>query len=329
MADVYLVSHNGKLSVSNGTFIYHDADGERRTLFPHLVDRITVVGPMTITAEAMSVMMDRAISCSFLTRGGRFLGSVEYEASKNVFIRQLQYRLLDDKARRLGIARSIVAGKLRNQFRFLQRHMPDQEIRREEGEILHQVQNADSLAELRGYEGIGAHLYFSHIAGFAPTWTCFSGRNSRPPRDPFNAVLSFLYSLLVRRMEQFVHESSLDPAVGVCHELAYGRPSLVCDLIEEFRVPLGDAIAFSLFNRRQLGINDFLVNESESDLPVRMNQNAVRTTVKAFEKKLHEVVRYPLLDLPLPYWKIMKEQVNHYREVLEGKAEEYVPVYFR
>lgn len=116
----------------------------------------------------------------------------------------------------------------------------------------------------------------------------------------------------------------MDPAVGVFHELAYGRKSLTCDLIEEFRVPLCDSIAFALFNRRQIDEYDFI---SAEDKGIRLNDKTIKLVIETFEKNLHENVLY--LGKSIPYWLVIKRQVHHFRRVVEGDDEKYVPVYFR
>lgn len=328
MADVYLVSSNGKLACSNDVFLYSDVDGNRRKLFPHLIDSITAVGPLTVTAKAISLMIENDLSCFFVTRGGKMRGNLEFGLSKNVFLRQAQFRLLDDPEQRLEIAKEIVVGKVRNQFRFLQRHMSCKTLAREFKEIVGNVRCAGSLSQLRGFEGVAAHLYFSHMALFVPEWTGFCSRVSHPATDPFNATLSFLYGLLYVRVERCIKESGLDSMVGVLHELSYGRNSLTCDLVEEFRVALSDSIAFALFNRRQLKEDDFIISD-KTTYPVMLGDQALKMVIRAFDRKMHECVFYPPLGTSIPYWKIMKEQVVRYRAAITGEGAVYAPMYFR
>ena len=67
MADYYLVSVNGKLSCSNGVLLFSDADGEKRRIFPHLVDSIIALGPLNLSASAMAVLMENGIELHFLS----------------------------------------------------------------------------------------------------------------------------------------------------------------------------------------------------------------------------------------------------------------------
>ena len=127
-----------------------------------------------------------------------------------------------------------------------------------------------------------------------------------------------------------VVESGLDPAVGVYHELAYGRDSLVCDLMEEFRVPIADSIACAMFNRRQLTAEDFEVNpDGEGALPIRIKKEALKRIIIAFEDKMHAEVQYGPSRRALPYWKIIHSQVQLYKTAICDADVDYVPVYFR
>ena len=62
-----------------------------------------------------------------------------------------------------------------------------------------------------------------------------NGRARRPPPDPVNALLSFVYALLVKDLTVTLTLVGLDPFIGVYHRPRYGRPALALDLAEEFR----------------------------------------------------------------------------------------------
>jgi hypothetical protein len=85
----------------------------------------------------------------------------------------------------------------------------------------------------------------------------FTTRTRRPPRDPVNAMLSFGYTLLGTLMESAILRVGLDPMLGVFHTPEYGRPSLMLDLIEEFRPVVVDALALRVVNRREVAAEDF------------------------------------------------------------------------
>lgn len=129
-------------------------------------------------------------------------------------------------------------------------------------------------------------------SGFA--WT---GRSRRPPLDPINALLSFLYALLANDCASAVEAAGLDPQVGFLHALRPGRPSLALDLMEEFRPLLADRVAFALVNRRQVTSADFLHRPGGA---VEMTEAGRRTVLATYQKRKQEEVTHPLLAEAIP-----------------------------
>ena len=116
----------------------------------------------------------------------------------------------------------------------------------------------------------------------------FTGRSRRPPLDPVNALLSFLYTLLVHDCRSALETVGLDPAVGFLHRDRPGRPSLALDLMEELRPVLADRLALSLINRRQLVTRDFDTSVSGA---VTMREDARKTVLVAYqERKKDELI---------------------------------------
>ena len=212
------------------------------------------------------------ITIVLLDRAGRFQARVEGPVSGNVLLRREQYRVSDAPD---DIVRSIVSGKIANQRTVLQRALRDHgrriaADRREAieaavkrlGMILQRVGLSDDGAEvLRGAEGEAGHVYFgvfNDLIRVPDADIVFRGRSRRPPLDPVNALLSFLYTLLVHDCRSAAESVGLDPAVGFLHRDRPGRPSLALDLMEELRPVLADRLALALFNRRQIGAKDFV-----------------------------------------------------------------------
>lgn len=105
----------------------------------------------------------------------------------------------------------------------------------------------DTLERMLGIEGATATAYFQALAPHVPADLQFHGRNRRPPKDPFNAVLSLTYTLMAGDASLAAHTAGLDPYVGFLHALEFGRHSLACDLMEPFR-PEADRFALGLFS---------------------------------------------------------------------------------
>jgi len=232
---------------------------------------VLCIGRVEWTSTALWRCLRHEVRVIFMTRDGRYLGRVSGPVTRNGELRLAQYRTVTDPARAVEIAKRIVEAKVHNQRSLLmrrQREMKDPDIAlalSKMRRILQQLETAKDIDEVRGLEGAGAQIYFSVFGRLIsnPLFT-FSGRNRRPPRDPVNAMLSFGYTVVGALLEGDVEASGLDPALGCLHACAYGRPSLMLDILEEFRTPVVDRVVLRLLNRRQLVPTDFGPPEGDS-----------------------------------------------------------------
>ncbi len=356
MGTIYLVSSNGKLSKRGGSLLYTDYDGTQTILPPHSVDQLYVIGTVSITGQALHLLMHKMIEIIFVSKNGRYDGKLVFQDAKNVFLRQKQYERLNDQLFCVTFVKAVVRGKLKNQYLFMQRILRkldgDKQIPQQVkslADIMIKLEKVQTIDEIRGYEGYGATLYFSVFArNVIQDWAVFKGRSKNPPKDNVNAVLSFLYTLLAYRIDSLIVSEGLDNAVGILHSMSYGRKSLVFDLMEEFRTPLVDTVVCSLFNLGILKKNEFreVVNDSEGKanaesestelvedvIPgeftraVLLTQDGLKKVVVQFEKKLQEEHFYEPLGKRLDYKRIMHEQVKMYKRLVMGLEESYKPV---
>lgn len=128
------------------------------------------------------------------------------------------------------------------------------------GAALERTSEPRSLQDVRGIEGDCARRYFSIFAKLLRIESgdkLFAGRSRRPPKDPVNAALSLLSSILSRELATACESVGLDPQLGYLHACRPGRASLALDLIEELRAPFVDRFVLSLINRRQVKEADF------------------------------------------------------------------------
>lgn len=123
------------------------------------------------------------------------------------------------------------------------------------------IPEQQSAATLRGLEGSAAARYFDGLKAVVPESLKFSSRNRRPPKDPFNAVLSLTYTLLNAELAIALYGVGFDPYVGFYHRLDFGRESLASDLLEPLR-PLADRFALRLFREQSLTKDDFSKSET-------------------------------------------------------------------
>lgn len=259
----------------------------------------------------MAMCAERNIGMCFLTPEGRFLARVTGSVNGNVLLRRQQYRLADDKAWSLTVSRVMIAGKIFNSRKILDRFrrdhamlIPDMDNYLRTSRLLdNDRQNALSCADmdrLRGLEGDAANAYFSLFGQMVTVKGeafAFHGRNRRPPKDPVNSLLSFAYTLLAHECQSALETVGLDPYVGFMHTDRPGRASLALDMMEEFRGYLADRLVLSLVNRGQVTERDFIDNGHENIL---ITDTCKKTILAAWQKRKKETIMHPFLKESVP-----------------------------
>ena len=223
-----------------------------------------------------------------------------------MLLRREQYRWADREDRSAGVARAVVLAKIANSRTVVlraRRENPDgtgpgemEAAARRLGCLFEEARHADTLDNIRGYEGEAARVYFGvfdHMITAQKEDFFFKGRNRRPPLDNMNALLSFVYTLLAHDVTAALEAVGLDPAVGFLHRERPGRPSLGLDLMEELRPVVADRLALSLVNRRQVRGGGFRRQEAGG---VSMDDDTRKEVLVAYQKRKQEEMMHPFLE---------------------------------
>jgi CRISPR-associated protein Cas1 len=275
-------------------------------------------------------------SIVWLNRSGRFQARMEGPVNGNILLRQAQFRAGDDEGQILRLSQRFIAGKIRNSRQVLMRGARDSKDEQEKTAL---VQAARSLAnnlkklanvqnpdEARGLEGDAARIYFDAlpllIRESARTTFVFTTRNRRPPRDCFNALISFLYALVLGDCRSALETVGLDPQLGFLHAVRPGRESLALDLLEEFRAPLCDRLALTVINREQIKDKDFGRRDGGS---VLLNDTGRKTVIAAYQARKQEELIHPVLGQSVSIGLIPQIQARLLARYLRGDVEDYVP----
>lgn len=296
------------------------------------ISGVVGIGRVMMSPGAMALCAENNITVSFLTEHNRFLARVSGEQSGNVLLRRQQYRIADDDERCREIVRCIVAAKVSNTRTILQRTLRNHPDKDSDGAIAAAVErlarikksiaDADSSDRLRGYEGEAAREYFAVFNSLINTDTGFSidGRNRRPPRDPVNALLSFLYTLLCHDCRGACEAVGLDPAVGFLHRDRPGRPGCALDLMEEFRAFVADRVVLTLINRKQITPKQFETLESRA---VMMSDECRKTVLEQWQKRKQEDITHPVLNEKMPLGLAFHVQAQLLARHLRGDVDFY------
>jgi CRISPR-associated protein Cas1 len=337
---LYATTEGARLR-KDGENLVAEIDGAEPSRVPlHMLGSVVVFGAIFISPPLIGALARAGITLVLLDRQGRFEARVEGPVSGNVLLRRAQYRAAEQPD---DIVRSIVSAKIANQRTVLQRALRDHGAEMSvEGRtavqatvdrlerILRRVAFMNEATEaLRGAEGEAAYSYFGvfgELIRSPDPEIAFRGRSRRPPLDPVNALLSFLYTLLVHDCRSAAESVGLDPAVGFLHRDRPGRPSLALDLMEELRPVLADRLALSLFNRRQLRTSDF---ETRDGGAVLLSQAGRKTVLTAWQERKKEERRHPFLDETAPLGLVPYLQAQLLARHLRGDLDAYPPWFWK
>lgn len=270
-----------------------------------------------ISTQALHFCREQGIGIHFISGGGRYLGS--FDTRQGSIQRRIhQYIALSDSNTCLELARKLVICRAQGQRKFLMRGKGKAKANEKLTKAIEQmkavlklVPQAKSLQSLLGYEGNLAALYFDALADLispdAPREMLFDSRNRRPPRDRFNAMLGFGYSLLIKDVMNAILTVGLEPALGFYHQPRSQAAPLALDLMEIFRVPLVDMTVMASVNRNQWEVKaDFDIRGKQ----VWLSETGKRKFVELYENRKQETWKHPATGYSLTYRRLLELEVR-------------------
>lgn len=334
---LYVLTQDAYLRKDHKTLVV-EVDGQKKLQVPgHHINSVVVFGRVLVSPGALEWASENEVIITYLSAKGRLKGRFAGPTSGNVLLRMDQAKATEDKELMTSLAKSFVAGKLKNCRSSIYRSARDQEKTTAESKLRDTAENFDKLINkldqakdvetVRGIEGQGGRIYFDvfDIMILREEFG-FPERTRRPPRDPINAVLSFLYTLLCHDCRAAVDGVGLDPQVGFFHSLRPGRPSLALDLMEELRPVLADRLALTLFNRNQLNEENFNYRPGGS---VQMDEDGLKTVIQAYQDKKDNEITHPFLDREITYGTLPHIQARLLARTIRGEVEVYPPYLYK
>jgi CRISP-associated protein Cas1 len=331
---LYVQTQGTYLRLQGETVVAEVERVEKLKMPLHHLGAVVAFGNVMTSPQLLARCADDGRAFVWMTEHGRFRARMEGPRSGNVLLRRAQHRAVDDSNATLALARGSVAGKVQNARLYLLRAARDAleeaaaalriaATRLER--CLYDASLAGDLDRLRGAEGEAAAVYFDMIPNLLrvvdPEFK-WNGRNRRPPLDPVNALLSFLYALLTNDCVSAVEAAGLDPQIGFLHTLRPGRPSLALDLMEEFRPLMADRVAFALINRRQVQPADFTRREGGA---VELSERARREVLAAYQRRKQDELAHPLLAEPMSLGLAPLLQARILARAIRGDTPAYTP----
>jgi len=336
MPPLYLVQQNTKVRISNRRAQVEDETVDPPKVLVSIplaqVEQVIIFGNVGLTTPAVDAFLEQSSEVIFLSQRGEYRGRLVGRVTPHVPLRRAQYARTGEPEFTLEMAKCFVRAKLSHQRSLLMRHNRD----RSEPEIdvvMEQIQAAietiprkTALSALLGVEGSASAAYFRGLRKlFDPKWR-FDGRNRRPPRDPVNVLMSFGYTLLAEAASSAVQTVGLDPYAGFLHELAYNRPALGLDLLEEFR-PVVDGVVLWCLNSGQMSQEDFTPGPPER--PIVLGTPGQKRFLQAYEQRMDTRFTHPLRQMVFPLRQCLIEQARQLANCISAGDPNYKGMGFK
>jgi len=322
---VHLVEQGCSIHRSGEQIVVSFPDGRKKTLPGMSLSALVLHGNIQISTQTLHFCAANNIGIHWLSYGGFYVGGLNAGAGA-VQRRNRQFAAFQEPALKAALCGKLVSAKVENQLKYLLRlTRGDKSARDDDFESglakfrcsmkeldklcssALELSNDDAdaalaiVASMRGVEGASTRDYFSLLPTVLKIpqdhLLAFSGRNRRPPRDPFNALLSFGYALLYRDCVSASLAVGLDPSFGFMHTSRSTAYPLALDLMDLFRLILWDMPLIGSINRNQWGKTDFEITGKQ----VWLNVEGRRKAIGLYESRKSEKWKHPVLDYSLSY----------------------------
>ncbi|MGL4447750.1 MAG: type I-C CRISPR-associated endonuclease Cas1c [Aeromonas sp.] len=337
---LYITRDGAYLHKERSTLLVeHWVDGQRKKLLQipiHSVGNIFCFGNVMVSPQLMGFCGESGTQLAFYDGFGRFQARVIGKQTGNVLLRRAQFRRADTAVMNdQSIARNIILAKVHSSRTVLRRYLrtyganPEVSAAADRlAQIINELKHIQDAERIFGFEGEAASHYFGVFDQLLNTSTgfVFAGRTRRPPKDPVNAMLSFMYSILAKEISGALQGVGLDPQVGFLHKERPGRDSLALDLLEEFRAPLVDRLVLTLINRQQIKVIDFTTDMLGG---VTMQDDARRLLLQSWQAKKQEEITHPFLGEKVAIGLLPHVQAMLLAQHLRGDLAHYPPYVHR
>lgn len=292
---LYVTENGAKISINGGYYTVTSVDGSVKQIPKEILKAVALLGNVSVTTPCIKDFLMRGIPVSYFGETGFYFGKfnrIYYENAKRL---KKQIYLSDDEFFALELGKKIIQVKINNQITILRRY-GKRNIETVQNSI-NNMKNAKykldfihNRKELMGYEGTAAKSYFGGLSKLVREDFKFKSRSKHPPKNPFNAMISFGYTMLINELCGVIESRGLSPYFGFIHE-EYGKiPALACDLIEEWRTVIVDSVALSLITRKEIDLKHFIYDEISKGC--FLDKAGKDIFIRKYETKMKELNKY-------------------------------------
>ncbi|HLL80324.1 MAG TPA: CRISPR-associated endonuclease Cas1 [Ktedonobacteraceae bacterium] len=322
----FLGKHQGRLRVTK----------EKKTVSEvpliHLEQVVIVDSGVAISSDVIRVCSEEGIPIYFLDRLGNAVASLYAAGLTGTVLTRRAQLLAYEGALGVMVAKAFVTGKLENQanlLRYMAKYRKETDAELFKEMMLVAVEMRDYLYELEqlnggkvedmreqilSVEGRAAQKYWQTIGRIIPDELAWPGRETRGAQDRFNSALNYGYGILYHEVERALTLAGLDAYGGFLHADRPGKPSLVLDMIEEFRQAVVDRTVIGLVNKR------FALDQDEDD---RLSETTRHKLSEKIRERMESSEVYEKKRQALRF--ILQSQARHLALFLRGERAQYEP----
>ncbi len=327
---IYVTNEQAYLTLDGENLVCKIEKEEKLRIPFENIENIVCFNYIGCSPALMGKCVSKTIPINFISPQGKFLAKVCGETKGNVFLRVAQIEQFRENG--LFLTQNTMAAKFSNTKQLIRRTLHDNVSLRNDPEIqdtlerlsdgIHNIFKTETIEEAVGIEGNCARAYFSIfnklITNPKVPFT-FEFRTKRPPLDPINAVLSFVYTLATSEFASALETVGLDSYIGFCHALRSGRNSLACDLVEEVRC-IVERFVITLLNLQIIGEADF---EKQISGSVLLNLDGRKKVLSRWQEKKRSDMVHPYLKQKIPFGLLPYVQSNLLAKYIRGDIEAY------
>ena len=333
MSQVYIDENGAQIGTEGNRLTIKYRNGDVRSFPIETIESIIMMGKSQLTTQCMEKCMNKGIPVAFFSKGGKYFGRLMSSGHVKPELQRKQSALYDTDFA-FELSRKIIKAKIQNQTVVLRRYAKSRDLDLSglivsmKSDIKH-IDNVKNIPELMGYEGNSAKIYFKGLSQCVDEEFEFEGRSKRPPKDPFNSLISLGYSILMNNIYEVVEEKGLNPYFGFMHRDGENHPTLVSDLMEEWRAVLIDSTSMSLINGKEILRSNFYTDYENPG--VFIDKDGLNIFISKLEMKLKTSVKYlKYVDYAVSFRRAIALQVMSLVKAIESQnPDEYEPIVIR
>lgn len=332
---LYITDETVWLALDGENIVCKSDDGERFRMPFVNIEEIFCFSYLGCSPALMGKCCELGIPINFISPQGEFLARVQGKAKGNIFLRKAQFELFANPPFKL--LQNTAAAKISNTIFLIKRSLRDNPQIDDDGKVsecivglekgIDAVYSTCERDELMGVEGNCAKEYFDifdrMILSQKDDFKLIR-RTKRPPLDPVNAVLSYLYTIMTANCASALESVGLDSCYGYYHSLRSGRASLACDMVEEMRC-IVERLVLTMINLKKINKNDFDIQPSGA---VFVTKDGKKKVLTAWQEKRRSDIMHPYLKQKISLGLLPYVQSSLLAKYIRGEIEEY-PCYLQ